>query len=111
MDAQGFVAAAAEAAITPPIGTPLVGPTQAATGVHDALFARALVLGDGARRVAIVCLDLVGLDFALADEIRAAVDSKKNTPASSLLGPVSERSPGRRDARGNRGKSPVSIIS
>lgn len=74
MSAQGFMAAAAEAAITPPIGTPLVGPAQAATGVHDGLFARALVLGDGARRAAVVCLDLAGLDFALADEIRAAVE-------------------------------------
>ena len=57
--------------ITPPIGAPLLGALVASTGVHDPLFARALVIGDGGERAAIVCLDLVGMDLALAREIRA----------------------------------------
>lgn len=67
---------ASEAQITPPVGIPLVGTLQPSTGVHDDLFARALVLGDGERSVAIVCLDLVGLDFSLADDIRAEVQRR-----------------------------------
>jgi len=63
-----------EAAITPPVGTPLLGPTRPSTGVHDGLYARALVLGDGdGTRVALVTLDLIGLDFSLADEVRREV--------------------------------------
>jgi hypothetical protein len=41
--------------------------------VHDDLYARALVLNDGRQGIAVVCLDLIGLDLTLADEIRDAV--------------------------------------
>ena len=71
-----WLAGAAETVITPPADTPLLGPQQPATGVHDPLCARALVLGDGLERAAIVCLDLVGLDFALADDLRARVRAR-----------------------------------
>jgi hypothetical protein len=52
--------------------------------VHDDLYARALVLGDGLRQAAIVCLDLVGLDFTLADEIRAAIHRRTGIAATLL---------------------------
>jgi len=68
-----LLAGTSQAEITPPLGTPLLGALVGNTGVHDALFARTLVIGDGAQRAAIVCLDLVGMDFATADEIRARV--------------------------------------
>jgi neutral ceramidase len=68
-----WLAGVSEVTITPPVGTPLLGPLQAATGVHDPLCARALVLGDGVERAALVCLDLVGLDFGLADDLRARI--------------------------------------
>ena len=59
--------------ITPPPGALLIGPTAPSTGVHDDLCARALVLAEGDTQVAIVSLDLVGLDVRLAAEIRAQV--------------------------------------
>ena len=68
-----MLAGVSEVAITPPVGAPLLGCIQRSTGVHDDLFARALVLNDGQTQVAVVCLDLIGLDFTLADEIRAGV--------------------------------------
>jgi hypothetical protein len=37
------------------------------------LYARALVLNDGRQRIAILSLDLIGLDFRLSDEIRYAI--------------------------------------
>lgn len=62
--------------ITPVENTMLVGAMEYSTGVHDDLYARVLVLGDSARCVAIVTLDLIGMGFALADEIRSAVRNR-----------------------------------
>ena len=66
--AAPFFAGAASVSITPevrPDGPPIwlagFGQGRAATGVHDDLSARALVLGAGTRSVAIVALDLIGL--------------------------------------------------
>jgi len=59
--------------ITPPLGAPTLGTIQRSTGVHDDLYARALVLNDGKQRVAILSLDLIGMDFVLSDRIREAI--------------------------------------
>lgn len=42
-----------------------------ATGVHDALEARALVLDDGERRVALVSVDCIGLQYPQVEAVRA----------------------------------------
>jgi len=68
-----LMAGTAEVIVTPPPGAPLLGPIQRSNGVHDDLYARALVLNDRQQRIAILCLDLVGMAFALADEIRCAI--------------------------------------
>ena len=59
--------------ITPPVGAPTLGTIQRSTGVHDDLYARALVLDDGRREIAILSLDLIGMSFEFADEIRRAI--------------------------------------
>jgi hypothetical protein len=64
---------AAEIAITPPLGAPTLGTIQRSTGVHDDLHARALVLNDGKQPVAILSLDLIGMDFVLSDSVRQAI--------------------------------------
>jgi hypothetical protein len=61
----------------------LLGTIQRSNGAHDDLYARALVLNDGRQAVAIVFLDLIGLDFTLADEICDAV--RKRTGISMTL--------------------------
>ena len=73
-----------EVKITPPVGTPLLGPVLPSTGVHDDLFARALVLSDGRQRVAIICLDLIGMDFTFADELRAEVQRQTGITVTLL---------------------------
>jgi len=62
-------AGVASTIITPPVGGWLLGPVARSTGVHDDLYAKALVLDDGNQSVAIVCLDLVGLSHAFNDEL------------------------------------------
>lgn len=71
-----LVAGTAEINISPPLGAPLLGTIQRSNGVHDDLFARALVLNDGQHKVAIVCFDLIGMDFVLADGIREAIEAR-----------------------------------
>jgi neutral ceramidase len=66
-------AGVAEVTITPPSDAPTIGTIQRSTGIHDDLFARALVLNDGGQSVAIVSLDLIGMDFAQSDAVREAI--------------------------------------
>jgi hypothetical protein len=66
-----------EADITPAVGgeRPVYiagyGMGRVATGVHDPLLARAVVLASGQQRIAIVGVDLVGLQFPEVKAIRA----------------------------------------
>ena len=66
-------AGSAKVDITPPKGVPMGGylaRTQPADGIHDPLFARALVLDDGRLRVAVVCCALLALDPSTARAVR-----------------------------------------
>ena len=56
-------AGAASAVITPPLGHFLAGygRNRPSTGLHDDLYARALVISDGQTRIALVTLDTIGL--------------------------------------------------
>jgi len=69
-------AGAARADVTPPIGGPLYGygarGDAVSTGVHDPLYARALVLDDGRTRVALVTLDL----GTILEESTTAVETR-----------------------------------
>ncbi|UCH34704.1 MAG: neutral/alkaline non-lysosomal ceramidase N-terminal domain-containing protein [Armatimonadota bacterium] len=60
-----LTAGAASVDITPPIGTPLGGygarRGRPSTGVHDAIYAKALVLDNGSERIGIVTCDLIGV--------------------------------------------------
>ena len=70
-----FRAGAATANITPPLGIEINGGTAPAiaTHVHDELHARALVLDDGATRLAFVVVDNCLIDRALFDEAKAHI--------------------------------------
>jgi len=82
----GMRAAAGEAVITPPAeGTLLIGPLAPSTGVHDDLYARALVIDDGNRQVAVVCLDLLGLDIETVGRLHAMIEERTGIPASHVL--------------------------
>ena len=59
--------------ITPPVGVDLTGfggRAGGCTGVHDDLYAKALVFDDGSQRIGIVTTDLLSLDATLVDRIR-----------------------------------------
>jgi hypothetical protein len=73
---DGLQAAFAEADITPqiaedrPVYLAGYGFNRPATGVHDPLLARCVVLADGGQRVAIVSVDLIGLQLPAVRRIR-----------------------------------------
>ena len=77
---------AAETVVTPvPKGTFLVGPMAESTGVSDDLYARALVLGDGAKQFAIVTVDGIGFDLAYNDVLVAAIGKATGIAAEHVM--------------------------
>ncbi|KKL88670.1 hypothetical protein LCGC14_1922410, partial [marine sediment metagenome] len=56
-----------------------------ARGVHDELFARALVLGDGDSTVALLVLDLVGMSNRHIARIRRAAARRLEIPEAAVL--------------------------
>ena len=81
-------AGSAKVDITPPKGVPMGGylaRTQPADGIHDPLFARALVLDDGRLRVAVVCCDLLALDPSTARDVRSRIEQETGIPASHTM--------------------------
>src|SRR5665213_3903356 len=75
---QDLRAGTAESDITPPVGAALAGYYTArfATGTHDPLHAKAIVIEQGGTKVAMVACDLVSLPRELSEEARAIVQKK-----------------------------------
>ncbi len=77
-----------ETDITPPVGVWLSGYAGRPTGcvgVHDPLYARALVLDDGLSLACVVSLDLIALDFDLVQMIRESIQHRVGIPAERVL--------------------------
>jgi neutral ceramidase len=78
----------ARVVITPPVGTPMEGYSArqgVSQGVHDDLYARALVIDDGATRAAIVGCDLLGVDRRLVAAARAKAADAGAAPANHIM--------------------------
>lgn len=84
---RGLHAGAAQAEITPPLGFPMAGyfNERRATGVHDPLRARAVVLSQGPQTVALVFCDLIGIPLEVASAARAEASRLTGIPVSNIL--------------------------
>ena len=75
--------------ITPPIGVELSGYgyylERRCDGVRDEVLCKALVLDDGARKVAVVASDLIGLDRETTTRIRRTVEERTGIPPDHVL--------------------------
>lgn len=73
-----------KADLTPPIGTPLAGYGARrggpSTGAHDPLEARALIVSNGAEKIAFVTVDHLGFDQAMVERVRAAAEKSGVAP-------------------------------
>ncbi len=77
----------AEMDITPPIGYRMAGyfDERFASGMHDPLKAKALVLQQGRRQVALVFCDLVGLSLRVSREARARASRATGIPVTNIV--------------------------
>lgn len=80
-------AGAAAVDITPKVGTPMAGYyfERASEGVHDPLFAKALVLESGGRRVALVSLDLISTTRGLVEKSREAIEKRTGLKGADVM--------------------------
>jgi neutral ceramidase len=81
-------AGAARVKLEPPVGLAMLGYGSRIghnAGVHDDLAAQALVLSDGASKVAIAGVDVLAIGIRIADDIRDRVAAKTDIPADSIL--------------------------
>ena len=85
--AKELMAGAAKVAITPPLGSAFQSSRadlRVESVLHD-LYATAVVLSDGERKVAIVGLDVLGLDATLVNAVRERVQQQTSIPGANVL--------------------------
>jgi Neutral/alkaline non-lysosomal ceramidase, N-terminal len=78
---------AASVDITPQVGTPMAGyyAERLSKGVHDPLFAKAIVLGRGGKKAALVALDLISTPMALVEEARREVEKTSGIKGADVM--------------------------
>src|SRR6266404_6359262 len=78
---------AAETDITPPVGHRMAGyfDERLATGVHDPLKAKAIVIQQKDREIALVFCDLVGLSLNVTTNARAQASQLTGIPVSNIV--------------------------
>ena len=85
--AESFSVGVAEIDITAPVGYRLAGyfNERLATGTHDPLHAKAIVLRQGAEQVALVSCDLVGFSLAVTTNARAQASALTGIPVTNIV--------------------------
>ena len=85
--ADTLLAGGAKVAITPPMGSAFQSSRAdlRVESVYHDLYATAVVLSDGARKVAIVGMDVLGIDAPLVNAVRARVQDQTSIPAANVL--------------------------
>ncbi len=81
-------AGVAQVEITPPVGCAMTGYIARlgpAVGVHDLLYAKALVVGDGQQQTALLTCDVLGLGRAFVAATRAALETATGIPGSAVM--------------------------
>lgn len=74
--------------ITPPLGLPMAGFAArqgGSTGIHDDIMAKALVLDNGLCKVAIITLDIIGIERSMTEAIRHAVARQTGLEVDAIM--------------------------
>ena len=82
-----FRAGAAAVVITPPAGIPMAGyySERGAQGIHDDLYAKAIVIEQGGATAALVALDLIAAPRDLVEDARAEIDRVCRVRGASVM--------------------------
>ena len=85
--AQSIKAGVAQADITPPVGYRMAGyfNERLSTGIHDPLFAKAIVLQDSNEKFAWVFTDLVGHSLNISTNARAEASAKTGILVKNIM--------------------------
>ncbi len=85
--AQDVQIGAAAVKITPPLGTPMAGYyyERGVEKIHDDIYAKALVIGAGGTKVAIVSCDLIGISATLVNEARRLIEKATGIDAKHVM--------------------------
>lgn len=81
-------AGAAKIDITPPVGMEMTGYIARAgnsTGLHDPLFAKALVFDNGECQAAVITCDLLGFHKEFVASVRAEIEAAIGIPGANIL--------------------------
>ncbi len=81
-------AGAARVKLEPPVGIAMAGYGRRdgrAAGIHDDLAAQAVVISDGATKIAIVSVDVLAIGIRVADQIREAIAAKSDIAADAIM--------------------------
>src|SRR5438477_2438885 len=86
-EARPLKAGAAEIDITPPVGHRMAGyfDERLATGVHDPLKAKAIILQQDKEQIAMVFCDLVGISLTVTTNARAQASRQTGIPVSNIV--------------------------
>ena len=84
---EDLLVGASAVKITPPPGAAMAGyfHNRGAEGVHDDLYAKALVLQKDGVRTALVICDLIEVPRIVTDQVRAMVARDKTVPAGNVM--------------------------
>ena len=87
LHAQGLRLGVAAVDITPPVGAPMAGyyTPRFATGTHDALHSKAMVLEEGGVRIAMVACDLVSLPREISQQARSLIVERTGIPGDHVM--------------------------
>jgi hypothetical protein len=85
--AKSLQVGVAEIDITPPAGYRMAGyfNERLATGTHDPLHAKAIVLQQGKEQVALVSCDLIGLSLSVSTNARAQASARTGIPVTNIV--------------------------
>ena len=80
-------AGTAAVSITPPVGTPMAGyySERGARGIHDDLFAKAIVIEQNGTTAALVALDLIAAPRDLVEDARTAIERTCRVPGANVM--------------------------
>lgn len=87
-DRAGIQAGSSSINITPEVPLPMsgyAGRKQPSSGVHDELFARAMVFDNGKEQACIIQADLIGFSHEFSDKITLKIEEKTGIPKSNIM--------------------------